>query len=102
MQTQRNGLTAHQALDELERCYDAAVEALRNAIRDFTEQGTLPDAEQRQQGLFVYPELRLTWQGEGPQQNRTRAWGRFTHTGRYSTTITRLRCCATISASSCR
>ncbi len=49
----------------------------------------LPDPAAREQGLFVYPELRITWQGDGPQQNRTRAWGRFTHTGSYSTTVTR-------------
>ncbi|ERK17836.1 MAG: AMP nucleosidase [Pantoea sp.] len=89
MTTQRNGISSQQALDELERLYDNAVAALRSAIRDFTEQGRLPDETARQQGLFVYPELRLTWAGDGPQQNRTRAWGRFTHTGSYSTTITR-------------
>ncbi|MDU6389806.1 MULTISPECIES: AMP nucleosidase [unclassified Pantoea] len=89
MPTQRNGLTRQQALDELERLYDDAVNALRAAIKTYTEQGTLPANEARRQGLFVYPELRITWRGEGPQQNRTRAWGRFTHTGSYSTTITR-------------
>ena len=89
MPTQRNGLTRQQALDELERLYDDAVNALRAAIKTYTEQGTLPADEARRQGLFVYPELRITWRGEGPQQNRTRAWGRFTHTGSYSTTITR-------------
>ncbi|MDE1186054.1 MAG: AMP nucleosidase [Pantoea sp.] len=89
MNTQRNGISSQQALDELERLYANAVEALRNAIRDFTKNGRLPDEAARQQGLFVYPELRITWAGEGPQRNRTRAWGRFTHTGSYSTTITR-------------
>ncbi|MFP3334778.1 AMP nucleosidase, partial [Pseudomonas sp. SIMBA_064] len=85
----RKNLTSQQALDELERLYDGAVDALREAIKAFTENGTLPDATARAQGLFVYPELRITWRGDGPQQNRTRAWGRFTHTGSYSTTITR-------------
>ncbi|NIF20311.1 MULTISPECIES: AMP nucleosidase [Pantoea] len=85
----RQHLNSQQALDELERLYDNAVAALRGAIKTFTEQGTLPDEAQRAAGLFVYPELRITWLGEGPQQNRTRAWGRFTHTGSYSTTLTR-------------
>jgi AMP nucleosidase len=85
----RKNLTSQQALDELEHLYDGAVDALREAIKAFTENGTLPDATARAQGLFVYPELRITWRGDGPQQNRTRAWGRFTHTGSYSTTITR-------------
>ncbi|MDF9910976.1 UNVERIFIED_ORG: hypothetical protein OKW14_002902 [Pantoea brenneri] len=89
MPTLRKNLTSQQALDELERLYDGAVDALREAIKAFTENGTLPDATARAQGLFVYPELRITWRGDGPQQNRTRAWGRFTHTGSYSTTITR-------------
>jgi len=82
MPTLRKNLTSQQALDELERLYDGAVDALREAIKAFTENGTLPDATARAQGLFVYPELRITWHGDGPQQNRTRAWGRFTHTGK--------------------
>lgn len=89
METQRNGLTSQQALDQLERLYDNAVNALREAIKAFTERGSMPDADARAQGLFVYPELRIRWQGDGAQKNRTRAWGRFTHAGHYSTTITR-------------
>ncbi|WP_312242739.1 AMP nucleosidase [Pantoea sp.] len=89
METQRKGLTSQQALDKLEYLYDNAVAALRGAIKAFTERGSLPDADARAQGLFAYPELRINWLGDGPQQNRTRAWGRFTHTGSYSTTIAR-------------
>ncbi|WP_130835366.1 AMP nucleosidase [[Erwinia] mediterraneensis] len=89
MEIQRNGLTPQQALDQLENLYANAVNALRTAIKVFSEQGTLPDAAARAQGLFVYPELRISWQEDGRQQNRSRAWGRFTHTGSYSTTITR-------------
>lgn len=89
MPIERNRLNRQQALDELERRYDEAVNALRTAIKSYLEQGQLPDQQARQQGLFVYPELRISWQGSGPQQNRTRAWGRFTHPGSYSTTITR-------------
>jgi AMP nucleosidase len=82
-------LTAEQALDQLEALYDSSVLALREAIETFIKQGTLPDTTARSNGLFVYPQLRVTWDGNSPGQPRTRAYGRFTHPGSYSTTITR-------------
>ncbi|MEX0631762.1 hypothetical protein M8494_05540 [Serratia ureilytica] len=39
--------------------------------------------------LFVYPELRVSWDGQQSGPNKTRAFGRFTHPGSYSTTVTR-------------
>ncbi len=85
----RSGLSADQALDQLEALYDAAVDALRQAVSDFISHGTLPDEQARAAGLFVYPELRVSWDGQQSGPNKTRAFGRFTHPGSYSTTVTR-------------
>ncbi|WP_031520921.1 AMP nucleosidase [Siccibacter colletis] len=82
-------LTPEQAIDKLHECYNAAVTALREAIGAFIENGTLPDETARAQGLFVYPELSVSWDGIARQEKKTRAYARFTHPGCYTTTITR-------------
>ncbi|WJY16519.1 AMP nucleosidase [Pectobacteriaceae bacterium CE90] len=82
-------LTVEQALDKLEALYNSAVCALRDAISDFIKNNTLPDVKTRANGLFVYPELRISWDGTSTNHSKTRAYGRFTHPGHYTTTITR-------------
>ena len=77
-----------EVLDKLEAQYNAAVQALRHAITTFITDGTLPDAKQRAAGLFVYPQLRVSWDGAAPDQRLTRAFGRFSRAGCYDTTIT--------------
>lgn len=81
-------LTAAQALDVLESMYDSSVFALREAIKNFIRNGTLPDEKARAGGLFVYPELRVNWDGVSPGHPKARAYGRFAHPGCYTTTIT--------------
>ncbi|WP_058911234.1 AMP nucleosidase [Entomohabitans teleogrylli] len=87
--TSRQRLTPAEALDQLEAQYDAAVDALRHAIARFIEDGSIPDPQVRHQGLFVYPQLSVTWDGDAITPPKTRAWGRFTHPGCYTTTVTR-------------
>ncbi len=82
-------LTPEQALDQLEALYDQAVNALRDAISLYISDGTLPDSAQRASGLFVYPQLQVSWDGTAVNPKKTRAYARFTHPGRYTTTITR-------------
>jgi len=82
-------LTPEQALDQLEALYDQAVNALRDAISLYISDGTLPDSAQRACGLFVYPQLQVSWDGTAVNPKKTRAYARFTHPGRYTTTITR-------------
>lgn len=82
-------LTASQALDKLDELYDGAVTALREAIKAYISHGRLPDGQARAAGAFSYPELRVTWDGVTPGNPKARAFGRFTHPGCYSTTITR-------------
>ena len=88
-QTAATALTPNQALDKLEELYDASVNALRDAIGQYVENGTLPEIEKRAAGLFVYPELRVSWDGTVHHPNKTRAYARFTHSGSYTTTVTR-------------
>ena len=88
-QTADTALTPSQALDKLEELYDASVNALREAIAQYVENGTLPEIQKRAAGLFVYPELRVSWDGTIKHPNKTRAYARFTHSGSYTTTVTR-------------
>ncbi|MDV3384385.1 hypothetical protein NX009_13760 [Klebsiella pneumoniae] len=74
-------LTPEQALAELEARYEASVTALRKAIGDYIDHNTLPDTEARAEGLFVYPQLSVSWDGADHKALKTRAWGRFTHAG---------------------
>jgi len=83
------GLTPEQALEKLDALYEQSVNALRNAIGQYIEDGSLPDTLTRAQGKFVYPELSVSWDGNTTNPPKTRAYGRFTHSGRYTTTITR-------------
>ncbi len=89
MNTTATSLTPDEALDKLEALYDDAVNALRDAIKAFIENGTLPEDARRAEGLFVYPQLRVCWDGDARRAQKTRAYGRFTHPGCYTTTITR-------------
>ncbi|WP_413739160.1 AMP nucleosidase [Sodalis sp. RH21] len=82
-------LATAQALDKLEALYNDAVAALRAGIGEYIRDGRLPDEQARAAGLFSYPQLRVSWDGVLPGHPRSRAFGRFTHPGCYSTTITR-------------
>lgn len=89
MHNMGEGLTPEQALEKLDALYEQSVNALRNAIGQYIEDGSLPDTLTRAQGKFVYPELSVSWDGNSTNPPKTRAYGRFTHSGRYTTTITR-------------
>ncbi len=82
-------LTATAALDRLEYLYSQSVSNLRDAVGTFLKTGERADAEARAKGLFSYPELRVSWYGERPQNLATRAFARLSRPGVYSTTITR-------------
>ncbi|WP_412125766.1 AMP nucleosidase [Yersinia pestis] len=82
-------LAVVEAIDKLEMLYDAALAALRDAISAFIRDGSLPNAAERSKGLFSYPQLSVRWDGKFSDHHRTRAYGRFSRAGQYSTTITR-------------
>lgn len=79
MENTGTSLTPEQALDRLEERYEQSVNALREAIADYIDNGTLPDPHARLNGLFVYPSLSVSWDGATPNPPKTRAFGRFTH-----------------------
>ncbi|MCW6568435.1 AMP nucleosidase [Yersinia ruckeri] len=82
-------LSASEALDQLETRYESALAALRDAISTFVRDGSLPDVAKRAAGLFAYPQLSVSWDGQFRNNPRTRAYGRFSRIGQYSTTVTR-------------
>ena len=83
--------SAEAILSQLNDIYTEAVRALRSAIEAFVAHGTKPDPDARANGIFAYPELRLTYHGEdGPAlPPPLRSFGRLTAPGRYATTVTR-------------
>ena len=82
-------LSPQAALDRLNDRYAAAVAALRQAVRDFINDGTRPDPQARLEGLFSYPLLRVEWWGDTPPPPQGRSYARLSKPGVYETTITR-------------
>ena len=82
-------MTSQAALDRLETLYSQSVANLRTAVGTFLRTGERADPEARARGLFAYPELRVSWFGDRPQNLATRAYARLSRPGVYSTTITR-------------
>ncbi|WP_409019317.1 AMP nucleosidase [Brevundimonas vesicularis] len=82
-------MTPQAALDRLEALYNQSVGNLRDAVKRFIESGERADSEARANGLFAYPRLTISWFGDRPQDLETRAFGRLSRPGVYTTTITR-------------
>ncbi|SQI23205.1 AMP nucleosidase [Salmonella enterica subsp. arizonae] len=89
MEHKGTNLTPEQALDRLEELYEQSVNALREAIASYIDNGTLPDPHARLNGLFVLSFAICKLDGATPNLPKTRAFGRFTHPGCYTTTVTR-------------
>ena len=80
---------AARIVDQLEAAYRESVEALRAALRRFLAGGPPPRAEERREGLFAYPELRLAWAPGQPFPRTSRAFARVGAPGLYAVTVTR-------------
>ena len=74
------------AVDRLKILYNEATRRLKGALSDYLEKGIVPSAEDR--ATFVYPELRVTYQPDGPTPRIARAFGKFSEAGIYAATIT--------------
>jgi AMP nucleosidase len=81
--------SAEEAVHRLSEIYGRSCDALRASLLNFAEHGQAPDPAQRADGLFAYPELRLTYRAEGPAPRLARAFARFHDEGTYATTVTR-------------
>ena len=77
MNNKGSSLTPAQALEKLDALYEQSVNALRSAISEYIETGKLPDQKARNEGLFVYPSLSVTWDGSASTTPKTRAYARF-------------------------
>ena len=70
--------------------YQASIDRLREALRAYIDDGTLPDPVLRKSGSFAYPELRLAYGGEEASEDRPpRSYGRLGEAGTYAITVTR-------------
>ncbi|WP_118858471.1 AMP nucleosidase [Sphingomonas mesophila] len=78
-------------LDQLEALYDTSVGNLRDALRRFAADGTRPEPGDRADGLFAYPELRLTYDPVSPPPISSRAFARLSQPGTYVSSIARPR-----------
>jgi AMP nucleosidase len=78
-----------ETIAELVRVYEAAVSTLKADIAAFVEHGTLPPHDRREQRLWTYPELRISYRGTERAARASRAFGRLEAAGTYATTVTR-------------
>ncbi len=88
MRKYKTAKTPSEAVDQLQTLYDASVERLQNSLKSFLDGNGPPSAEEREAGAFVYPELRVTYEPDGPPPPISRAFGKFTDPGVYASTIT--------------
>lgn len=75
-------------IDELEKLYSDAVTALTDALHDFLHEARTPQPKLRESGAFCYPELTIRYNPDGPPPPISRAFGKMSEPGTYSTTIT--------------
>jgi len=80
---------SHAILDELSVRFERSVSNLRAAILDYVRDGIRPCAEARANGAFVYPEIRIRYQGDPAKSVTGRAWGRLGAAGTYAVSVTR-------------
>ncbi|MDF2385491.1 AMP nucleosidase [Nostoc ellipsosporum NOK] len=82
---------ASDIVADLERLYNASVDRLKAALNRYINDGTPPSPEDRADGSFAYPELRLTYRG-GEERGRPaprRSFGRLVEEGEYRISVTR-------------
>ncbi|MEL6860392.1 MAG: AMP nucleosidase [Pseudomonadota bacterium] len=80
--------TPETIINELEKLYSEAVQALSAALQDYLKDGKTPDEDARARGAFCYPELIIRYNPDGPPPPISRAFGKMSEPGTYSTTIT--------------
>jgi len=76
-------------LDDLSALYETSAGNLRRALALYLSGGPPPDPAARAAGLFAYPELRVTYDADGPAPRISRAFGLIRNPGVYTVTIAR-------------
>ncbi|PHS24616.1 MAG: AMP nucleosidase [Robiginitomaculum sp.] len=79
---------AQKCVDDLSVQYKASVARLQKALKVYLEDGTFPDKNARENGDYSYPELKITYNPDGPPPQISRSYGKFSEGGIYATTIT--------------
>ncbi len=85
------GKSTQDLIEDLATLFDASVDRLRDAIGNYVRTGEKPDPAMRRDGGFAYPELRVSYSGEGIGERSFRSFGRLTERGTYASSITRPR-----------
>jgi len=80
--------TPDKIVDELQRLYTEAVEAITASLDRYLREGQPPDGEARAGGAFCYPELVIHYNPDGPPPPISRAFGKMSEAGTYASTIT--------------
>ncbi len=81
--------SATELVDQLVAIHAESTAALRAALKQYLDTGTIPDAAARVRGDWAYPELRLSFAGNGGARRTVRAFARLNRPGSYATTVTR-------------
>ena len=80
---------ASDIVADLDRLYRASVERLQAALTRYIDEGVAPDPEDRADGSFAYPELRLTYRGGNDRPVPPRSFGRLVEEGEYRISVTK-------------
>ena len=83
--------TPTQIVDALEALFEESVTALSDALAAYLKNGETPTQAEREAGRFAYPELVIGYNPDGPPPPISRAFGKISEPGTYSTTVTRPR-----------
>ncbi|MBI1361939.1 MAG: AMP nucleosidase [Alphaproteobacteria bacterium] len=81
-------MSPEQAVDRATELYEASTGRLRAALEAFIAKGRTPTPEERLRGDFAYPELRLTYDPDGPPPTMSRSFAKLADPGVYSASIT--------------
>lgn len=74
---------------QLDRLYQTSIDTLRDAMRAYGRDGSIPPPQARHDQRFCYPELRITYHGDSDAPPPGRSFARLSKPGRYVTTVTR-------------
>ncbi|MEL6828688.1 MAG: AMP nucleosidase [Pseudomonadota bacterium] len=81
--------TPSKIVDALDALFQESVTALSDALAAYLRDGETPDPEVRQAGAFAYPELVIGYNPVGAPPPISRAFGKISEPGTYSSTVTR-------------
>ncbi len=82
-------MTASDIVAELDRLYTASVDRLKAALTRYLVEGVPPAPDQRGDGSFAYPEIRLTYAGQADRPTPLRSFGRLVTPGVYGISVTK-------------